>query len=133
LALAEAKKYGKAYATQVIRNSKTLAKALDDHGFPVICKHLNYTDSHQTILDYGDYEKGRTIAKKLQKANVITDCVIRIGTDEITRRGMKQPEMTKVAELIKRIVIDEENPENIKREIVKLNRQFRETKYCYEK
>jgi glycine hydroxymethyltransferase len=133
LALAEARKYGKAYATQVVRNSKTLAKALDDHGFPVICKHLDYTSSHQTIVDYGNYEKGRKIAKKLQKANIITDCVIRIGTNEITRRGMKQPEMTKVAELLKRTVIDEENPENIKKEITKLNRQFQKTQYCYEK
>jgi len=132
LALSEARKYGKAYAIQVIRNSKILAKALDDFGFPVICKHLDYTSSHQTILDYGNYEKGRKIAKKLQKANIITDCVIRIGTDEITRRGMKQPEMAKVAELLKRTVIDEENPEKIKKEITKLNRQFQETKYCYE-
>jgi glycine hydroxymethyltransferase len=133
LALAEAKKYGKAYATQVIRNSKTLAKALDDHEFPVICKHLDYTSSHQTIIDYGNYEKGRTIARKLQKANIITDCVIRIGTDEITRRGMKQPEMTKIAELLKRTVIDKENPTNIKKEIAKLNRQFQKTQYCFEK
>ena len=133
LALAEAKKFGKAYATQIIRNSKTLAKALDDYGFPVICKHLDYTDSHQTIIDYGNYEKGRRIAKKLQKVNIITDCVIRIGTDEITRRGMKQPEMTKIAELLKRTVKDEGNPENIKKEIAKLNRQFQETQYCFEK
>jgi len=133
LALAEAKKFGKAYATQIIRNSKTLAKALDDYGFPVICKHLDYTDSHQTIIDYGNYEKGRRIAKKLQKVNIITDCVIRIGTDEITRRGMKQPEMTKIAELLKRTVKDKENPENIKKEIAKLNRQFQKTQYCFEK
>jgi len=132
LALAEARKYGKAYATQIVRNSKTLAKALDDHGFPVICKHLNYTSSHQAVIDYGNYEKGRKVAKRLQKANIITDCVIRIGTDEITRRGMKQPEMTKVAELLKRTVIDKENPENIKKEIAKLNRQFQKTQYCYE-
>ncbi len=133
LSLSEAKKYGKTYATQVIRNSKTLAKTLNDLGFPVICRHLNYTCSHQTIIDYGNYEKGRKIARKLQKANIITDCVIRIGTNEITRRGMKQPEMMKVAELMKRSVLDGENPENIKKEIVKLNRQFKETKYCYEK
>lgn len=133
LALAEAKKYGKAYATQVIRNSKTLAKALSDQGFPVICKHLGFTDSHQTIIDYGDYEKGRAIATRLQKSNIITDCVIRIGTDEITRRGMKQAEMGKIAELIKRTITDNENPENIKKEIATLNRHFQKTQYCFEK
>ncbi len=133
LALAEAKKYGKTYATQVIRNSKTLAKALSDQGFPVICKHLGFTDSHQTIIDYGDYEKGRAIATKLQKSNIITDCVIRIGTDEITRRGMKQTEMEKIAELIKRTITDNENPENIKKEVATLNHHFQKTQYCFEK
>jgi glycine/serine hydroxymethyltransferase len=46
---------------------------------------------------------------------------------------MKQPEMIKVAELLKRTVIDEESPENIKKEIVKLNRQFQNAQYCFEK
>jgi glycine hydroxymethyltransferase len=121
LSLAEMKRFGKTYAKQVIRNSKVLAKALHDHGFPVICEHLGFTQSHQVIMDYGDYEKGRKMAEKLQHANIITDCVIRIGTCEITRRGMKESEMARIAELLKRTVIDEEKPQNIKRDVAKLS------------
>jgi len=133
LALAEMEKFGKAYAEQVIRNSKTLAKALYDYGFPVICQHLGFTQSHQVILDYGDYEKGRTFAEKLQHANIIVDCVIRIGACEITRRGMKEGEMLKIAEMIKRAAIDAEPPENIKKNVAKLSAEFQEVKYCFEK
>ena len=133
LALAEMKKFGKAYAEQVIRNSKTLAKALYDYGFPVICQHLGFTQSHQVILDYGDYKKGGNFAEKLQRANIIVDCAVRIGTCEITRRGMKEDEMLKIAEMIKRVAIDTEPLENIKKDVAKLCAEFQKVKYCFEK
>jgi len=133
LALAEMKNFGKAYAEQVIRNSKTLARALYDYGFPVVCKHLGFTQSHQVLLDYGGYKQGRVIAERLQHANIIVDCGVRIGTCEVTRRGMKEREMLKIAELIKRTVVDEEQPENIKRQVAKICAEFQKVEYCFEK
>ena len=132
LALAEMENFGKAYAEQVMRNSKTLAKALHDYGFPVICQHLGFTQSHQVILDYGNYEKGRVFAEKLQRANIIADCAVRIGTCEITRRGMKGDEMLKIAEIIKRVAIDAESPENVKKDVAKLCSEFQKVKYCFD-
>jgi len=131
LALAEARSFGKAYAMQVIRNAQALAKALHDRGFPVICKHLGFTESHQMIVDYGDYDKGRVVAEKLQRSNIIADCVVRIGTSEVTRRGMKEDEMLRIAELMKRTVVDEEKPEAIKKEVAKLSAEFQEVGYCF--
>jgi len=131
LALAEIKKFGDAYARLVIINAQTLAKALHDYGFPVACQHLGFTKSHQTIIDYGDYEKGRATAEKLQLANIIVDCVIRIGTCEVTRLGMKEQEMQKIAELIKRTVVDKEKPEKIKKDVSKLCTEFQKTQYCF--
>lgn len=131
LALAEIKEFGKAYATQVILNSKALARALHDYGFPVICEHLGFTQSHQVIMNYGDPARGRTIAEKLQRANIIADCVVRLGTCEVTRRGMKEQEMLRTAELIKRTIIDKEDSETIKREVARLSAEFKETEYCF--
>lgn len=109
---------------KVIRNAQTLAKALHDYGFPVICKHLGFTKSHQIILDYGNYEKGRAFAEKLQRANIIVNCAVRIGTCEITRREMKENEMAKIAELVWRAASDKEKPENVKRDVVKFCAEF---------
>jgi len=105
---------------------------LHDYGFPVRCQHLGFTQSHQVLLDYGGYELGRVIAEKLQDANIIVDCGVRIGTCEVTRRGMKEAEMLRIAELIKRTVVNEENPENVKKEVVKLCADFQKTEYCFE-
>jgi glycine hydroxymethyltransferase len=131
LALAEMKEFGKEYAGQVIRNAKALAKNLHSYGLPVKCPHLGFTESHQLILDFGGYERGREIAQKLQQANIIVDCVIRIGTCEITRRGMREGEMAKIAELIKRTVLDGENPEKIKGEVARLCSEFQDIQYCF--
>jgi glycine hydroxymethyltransferase len=132
LALAEMKSFGGEYAKQVIRNAKALAKALYEHGFPVKCPKLGFTESHQVIIiDFGRQELCRKVAEKLQEANIIVDCVIRVGTCEVTRRGMKEGEMAKIAELMRRVVLDGENPEAVKRDVLKLCSEFQTIGYCF--
>jgi glycine hydroxymethyltransferase len=131
LALAEMKAYGEEYAQQIVMNAQTLGKALDEHGFPVSCRSQGYTKSHQVLLDYGGYKQGRLVAKKLEKANIIADCGVRIGVCEVTRRGMREEEMQKIAELMKRVVIDSEDPLLVKRDVIRLVKEFQEIKFCF--
>jgi glycine hydroxymethyltransferase len=132
LALAEMKKFGKAYAEQVVRNAQTLAKALFDVGFPVACPELGFTRSHQVFLDYGSVTRGRKVARRLEKANVIVDCGVRVGVCEATRRGMKENEMRKIAEFMKRVVIDDESQRKVKSDVVKFMAEFQKVVYCFE-
>lgn len=131
LALAEMENFGGEYAEQVVRNARALAKALHEHGFPVKCSRLGFTESHQVIMDFGGYERGRRVAEKLQEANIIVDCVVRVGTCEVTRRGMKEGEMVEIADFMKRVVFDGENPESVKRDVVRLCLNFQEIEYCF--
>lgn len=131
LALAEMEEFGRMYAKQVIRNAQTLAKTLHDFGFPVVGSGLGYTMSHQVLLDYGGYKQGRTIAKRLEKANIIVDCGVRLGTCETTRRGMKEAEMERIAVLIKQVVMDKEPPGKIKKDVKRLAKEFHGTEYCF--
>ena len=132
LALAEMKTYGKEYAREVVRNAKTLAKALDDEGFPVACPHLGYTRSHQVLLYHDDLKEGAAVAKRLEKANIIADKGVRLGVCEATRRGMKGEEMQKIATFIKRVIVDKEDLNRIKREIVNFVKEYQEAKFCFE-
>jgi len=132
LALAEMKEFGKKYATQVIKNAQALAKALGDYGFPAVCRDLGYTRSHQVFLDYGGYKNGRAVAERLEEANIIADCGVRLGTCEITRRGMKEMEMQRIAILIKRAVMDKEPSAKVKKDAVKLASEFQKVAYCFE-
>jgi glycine hydroxymethyltransferase len=132
LALAEMKEFGTRYASQVVRNAQALAKALSEARFPVAGSKSGFTKSHQVFLDYGDYSKGRIVAKRLEKANIIADCGVRLGVCELTRRGMKEKQMQQAAELIKRVVKDKERPEKVQREVVKFMSEFQTVKFCFE-
>ena len=131
LALAEMEKFGSVYAEQVIRNAQALGKALHDHGFPVVGASLGYTQSHQVLLDYGGYKQGRVVAERLEKANIIVDCGVRVGTCEVTRRGMKVAEMMQVAEFIKRVIIDRDPPAEVKSAVKNLAQGFQEVEYSF--
>jgi glycine hydroxymethyltransferase len=132
LSLAEMKKFGRAYAEQLVSNSQTLAKELADVGFPVACSELGFTRSHQVFLDYGGNRRGRTVARKLEKANIIVDCGVRVGVCEATRRGMKENEMGRIAEFMKRVVIDNEQPSRVKTDVVKFMIEFQKVNYCFD-
>lgn len=132
LALAEMQKFGKVYASQVIRNAKALATVLSEFGFPVVCADLGFTRSHQVFLDFGEYEKGRLVAEKLERANIIADCGVRLGVCELTRRGMKEGEMQDVAEFIKRVIIHGDETERVKDEVVRFMADFQKTIFSFE-
>jgi glycine hydroxymethyltransferase len=131
LALAEMKKFGRAYARQVTQNAQVLAKALAEKDFPVACPHLGYTRSHQVFLNYGGYEKGRIVARKLERANIIADCGVRLGVNELTRRGMQREEMHRIADFIDRAYKKEDNQSEVKRDVVKFMKDFQEIHYCF--
>jgi glycine hydroxymethyltransferase len=131
LALAEMKEFSQEYAAQVVKNAQTLARTLAEHDIPAACPSLGFTKSHQVYLNYGGFGKGRKIAQILEKANIITDCGIRLGVSEVTRRGMKQADMLRIAELVKRVVKDGEQPAKVKSEVAKFVGEFQEIKYCF--
>jgi glycine hydroxymethyltransferase len=130
VALSEAKKFGGKYATQVIKNSKALANALNDHGIALIAKENGFTQSHQTIVDVPSEGHGLRQARRLEEANIIVDMGIRIGTSEETRRGMREPEMERIAELIARVWVKNEPPKSVRKEVKRLRREFSSIRYC---
>lgn len=146
LALAEMIEFGKQYADQTVRNAKTLAQALNEEGFNVLCEHKGFTESHQVVADVSDLGSGRRVAEALEEANIIINknllpwdrlettadpSGIRIGTQEMTRMGMKESEMKEIASLIRRVVIDGEKPGRVKEDVVELRREFNRIHYCF--
>ena len=131
MALFELKTYGKAYADQVIRNAKAMGKALDESGVPVKCREYGYTESHQVHLDNSKIEEGLDHTQILEDANIIVDKGTRIGTCEVTRRGMKEEEMERIAELVARLLVKRDSPERVRKEVSKLRSEFNNLEYCF--
>jgi len=129
-ALLEMKRFGRKYANQVIRNSRALAEALDERGVPVRCKDCGYTASHQVLLDMDRLKDSAQVPDKLEQANVIVDRGIRLGTSEMTRRGMREGDMNDIAEIIARVIRSQETVSAAKRKATALARKFRQVRYA---
>lgn len=115
----------KEYQTQIVKNAKALAAALNKKGFNLVS---GGTDNHLMLLDLSN--KGVTgkdaqiklddvfitvnkngIPFDTQKPTITSG--IRIGTPAVTARGMKEDAMEEIAELISLTISDFENSKEI--------------------
>ncbi len=87
------------YGKRVIENARVLARTLNELDVPVRFKNRSYTESHQILLDI-DSKRAEKLCHQLEKIGIFIDEGGRIGTAEITHRGMKTTEMSDIAELI---------------------------------
>ncbi|MEM4027796.1 MAG: serine hydroxymethyltransferase, partial [Desulfurococcus sp.] len=121
----EMKLWGSEYARQVVRNAKALAEALAGEGFKVVMESKGYTTSHQVVVDVAELGRGTKVAKLLEDAYIIVNknmlpwdrpedvkdpSGLRLGTQELTRWGMKEGEMKEIARLMRMVVIDKRSP-----------------------
>ncbi|MDG1261560.1 MAG: serine hydroxymethyltransferase [Flavobacteriales bacterium] len=115
----------KAYAHQVIANSKALATAMVDRGFELIS---GGTDNHCMLIDLRNKGvTGKLAEKALVGAHItvnknmvpfdtespFTTSGIRIGTPAITSRGLVESDMAQVAEWIDRVISNPEDAASI--------------------
>ncbi len=82
-------------------------------------------------LDFEGYKQDREVARSLEKATIIADCGVRLGTCEVTRRGMKEIEMEQIAEFIKQVIIDKREQNSVRRDVQRLLGDFQEKKLLF--
>ncbi|HVB11518.1 MAG TPA: hypothetical protein VNE86_00190 [Nitrososphaerales archaeon] len=116
-------KFGKKYAKQVVSNSKSLARSLHELKIPVKCSSIGFTESHQVLLDYG-VKQSVKVADLLEDLDVITDVGIRLGTSEVTRRGMKEKEMETIAAIVCDAINGKRTQKEIRHDVHKLVSEF---------
>ncbi|MEM5782403.1 MAG: serine hydroxymethyltransferase, partial [Candidatus Aenigmatarchaeota archaeon] len=140
----EMNEFGKDYARQVIKNAKTLGKALYDLGFDVLCPEKDFTESHQIIVNVKEFGGGKIVANILEENNIICNKMalpndapqdatknpsgIRLGSQELTRIGMKENEMEEIAEFFKKAIIEKKN---IKDKVEEFRKEFKKIHYCF--
>ena len=106
----------KEYQTQIVRNAKALAQAVADCGFRIVSggtdNHLFMTDVYskgitgkdgQNMLEAANITVNKnTIPFDTQKPMVASG--LRIGTPAVTTRGLREPEMKTIAQLMARVL-----------------------------
>lgn len=134
----ELKMYGKAYAKQVIANSNAIGEAFTKIGYEVRRANTGrFSENHQCHVFIDNTKNRIKLYKSLIKNNISTNfdanilgerLYIRIGTQEVTRRGMKESDMIKIASLIDCAF----KGENIKKEVIAFNKKFTKIHYSFD-
>ena len=58
---------------------------------------------------------------------------LRLGSQELTRLGMKETDMDVVADIIRKVVIDKVEPKKVAEEVEQFRSGFTEVQYCFHK
>jgi len=132
------------YSKQTISNAKALARSLHELGFNVQAKDYDFTESHQIAVDVSELGGGNEVARILKENDIILNMNllpfeplekvtnpsgIRIGTQEMTRFGMKEKEMEQIAELFKKCLKDTTSTNN---EVRELRKSFQKVQYSFD-
>jgi glycine hydroxymethyltransferase len=106
----------RAYQGQIVKNAKAFAEALLARGFRLVS---GGTDTHLLLVDLTSRNvTGKDAQETLDRAWITVNkngipfdtkgpmitSGIRVGTPAVTTRGMKEPEMARIAELIDRVL-----------------------------
>ncbi len=109
------------YQKQIIANAKALAQRLMENGLKLVS---GGTDTHLMLMDLRNTDlDGRMAQDALEEAGITVNrntvpfetrkpmitSGIRIGTPALTTRGMKEPEMELIGDLIARVLKDVED------------------------
>jgi glycine/serine hydroxymethyltransferase len=130
-----------AYQSQVLSNARAFAKSCAAHGIPVEGGEAEgYTRTHQVIIRLTAFGDAKEIASRLEANNIITNYQalpgdetfyrpsgIRMGVQEMTRFGMKEPDFDRLAGFIADVILKKKT---VAADVAKFRTGFLTMQYC---
>jgi len=147
LASVEMWAFGKEYAKQTIKNARRAGEYLHQKGMKVLGEKKGFTMSHQIAVDVSEYGGGRIVARNLEKANIIVNrnlmpyddpgkvmnpSGLRIGFQEVTRRGFKEGDVEELCDLMLRVMKGEATSyDKLRNQATELRKRFDKIEYGF--
>ena len=111
LTLMELEIYGKQYCVSVVNNANSLAASLVKYNFDIIKVSSKYTYTHQIFISMPETDARKFYNKcldygvsiNLRNKELYKTCGLRIGTQEISRYGWDEKEMSDISEILRDI------------------------------
>jgi glycine hydroxymethyltransferase len=144
VSFAEHLAFGREYARQTVANARALGQALHERGFDVLAPELGFTRSHTVAVRVANEGGGEAAARRLAEAGIITNKNllpgdtspkhpqgVRLGTPEVTRVGMREREMARIAELFDDLLHRQRPAAEVSSAAAELKSGFTGLKYCF--
>ena len=146
IAALEMKVFGAELARQTVKNAKTAGQYLYENGLKVLGESKGFTESHQIAVDVKEYGGGGVIAERLEEANIILNrnilpyddqsnrenpSGIRIGFQDVTRRGFGEEDIKYLCDLMLQIIKGKREPSEVRKDVIELRKEFPEVKYGF--
>jgi len=136
ITILEMEEHGEKYAAAIVQNANFLGEALERLGYEVRKTPIgSYSESHQVHL-FIEKSKGKKIYKRLVDNYISTNfddrlggrLFMRLGTQEITRRGMGAEEMKTIARFLDSSIKESDVSGAVKR----FNAKFKKVYYSFD-
>ncbi len=125
------------YQKQIVKNAQAMAQRFTERGIRLVS---GGTDNHLMLVDLSDRDMtGKTLEKLLDRAHITVNkntvpgekrspfitSGIRVGTPAATTRGMREPEMIEIADMIADVIErGEEAVEAVSRRALNLTQKY---------
>jgi glycine hydroxymethyltransferase len=132
VALLEMQTWGAEYADQVIENARALARTLDAEGVPVVGAKGAFTASHTVVINTLALGHNEALGQRLEDVGLIATTMrlpqvmggegIRLGTNEVTRRGATPVEMDLIGRLVADVLLNRQPADQVSSAVRELAR-----------
>lgn len=138
ISILEYAEFGEEYAKQVIKNSRALARSFIDLGHEVrVSNNGEYSNNEQVHVFIDKIGERSELYKRLVDNKISTNFMqilggrafARLGTQELTRRGMKENDMKTVATFVHLAL----NGESVQKKVHEFNEKFEGIHYSFDR
>jgi len=138
--------FGETLARQTVKNAKTAGQYLYENDLKVLGESKGFTESHQIAVDVREYGGGKVVAEKLEEANIILNrnilpyddqsnrenpSGIRIGFQDVTRRGFEEEDIKYLCDLMMQVIKGKRAPSEVKEDVLALRKEFPGIEYGF--
>ncbi|MCW4020630.1 MAG: serine hydroxymethyltransferase [Candidatus Bathyarchaeota archaeon] len=139
--------FGEDLARQTVRNAQAAGQHLYENGVKVLGESKGFTRSHQLAVDVRKYGGGKRVSEDLEAANVILNRQIlpyddqsnrenpsglRIGFQDVTRRGFKEGDIKHLCDLMLDVIKDRCKPSKVRENVLSLRKEFGKIEYGFQ-
>lgn len=136
ITLLEMNLFSEVYATQMCHLAKVMAEEFASLDMRILHAGKSYTETNQLFLKVPENLTNHEVFVRLLASGISVNVrkvydenIIRIGVQEIARRGMQSEEIREIARIITQVVKGIRNPEEVVGRIDEINSRFDTVKY----